>query len=111
MLNDGQHSRQDRSECGETNGIVRPADACGAEVRSLGLAAELPLPMNDPASHRPSGLPHAIGCYLVWGLLPLYLRLVHAVPPFEFVGWRLVFTLPVCLAIVAARRQGADVLA
>jgi chloramphenicol-sensitive protein RarD len=32
------------------------------------------------------------------------------VPPFEFVGWRLVFTLPVCLVVVAARRQGADVL-
>ncbi|MDR2857202.1 MAG: EamA family transporter RarD [Novosphingobium sp.] len=67
--------------------------------------------MNDPASRRPSGLPHAIGAYLVWGLLPLYLRLVHTVPPLEFVGWRLVFTLPVCLAVVAIRRQGGEVLA
>jgi len=69
------------------------------------------LPPKDPASDSPSGLPHAIGAYLVWGLLPLYLRLVHSVPPFEFVGWRLIFTLPVCLAIVALRRQGAEVLA
>ncbi|MEJ5978637.1 EamA family transporter RarD [Novosphingobium sp. PS1R-30] len=69
------------------------------------------MPPKDPASDSPSGLPHAIGAYLVWGLLPLYLRLVHSVPPFEFVGWRLIFTLPVCLAIVALRRQGAEVLA
>jgi chloramphenicol-sensitive protein RarD len=67
--------------------------------------------MSTAASDRPSGLPHALGCYLVWGLLPLYLRLVHSVPPFEFVGWRLVFTLPVCLIVVAVQRQGAAVLA
>ena len=68
------------------------------------------MPPKDSTSDSPSGLPHAIGAYLVWGLLPLYLRLVHSVPPFEFVGWRLIFTLPVCLIIVAARRQGAEVL-
>jgi chloramphenicol-sensitive protein RarD len=67
--------------------------------------------MESASSDRASGLFHAIGCYLIWGLLPLYLRLVHDVPPFEFVGWRLVFTLPVCLIIVSARRQGAAVLA
>jgi chloramphenicol-sensitive protein RarD len=67
--------------------------------------------MNTEPSQRPSGLPQAICCYLIWGLLPLYLRLVHTVPPFEFVGWRLVFTLPVCLIVVIARRQLAEVLA
>jgi chloramphenicol-sensitive protein RarD len=67
--------------------------------------------MTDPASRRPSGVPHALGAYLVWGLLPLYLRLVHVVPPFEFVGWRLIFTLPVCLIVVIARRQEREVAA
>ncbi|MBW8753064.1 MAG: EamA family transporter RarD [Sphingomonadales bacterium] len=65
--------------------------------------------MRDPASSRPNGLPHALGAYLIWGLLPLYLRLVHNVPPFEFVGWRLIFTLPICLIIVALRRQEREV--
>jgi chloramphenicol-sensitive protein RarD len=66
----------------------------------------------DPADNpRRNGLPMAVGAYLIWGLLPLYLRLVHSVPPFEFVGWRVVFTLPLCLLIVAARRQFADVIA
>lgn len=41
----------------------------------------------------------------MWGFLPLYLLLVTSVPPFEFVGWRIIWTLPFCLLIVAIRRQ------
>ena len=65
--------------------------------------------MNQPPSSEPSGLPHAIGAYLLWGLLPLYLIFVHDVPAFEFVGWRVVWTVPVCLVIVTARRQWPEV--
>lgn len=58
---------------------------------------------SDPP--RPSGVPMALGAYLIWGLLPLYLMLVRAVPPFEFVGWRIIFTVPICLLFIALRRQ------
>ena len=64
--------------------------------------------MRAPAPHRPSGLPHALGAYVVWGLLPLYLRLVHAVPPFEFVAWRIVFTVPLCLLLIVVMRQWSE---
>ena len=67
--------------------------------------------MNPDTSARPSGLPQALGAYLLWGILPLYLGLLSHVPSFEFVGWRIIFTLPVCLVIVAARRQGKEVRA
>ncbi|VWX52782.1 EamA family transporter RarD [Novosphingobium sp. 9U] len=60
-------------------------------------------------SQRASGLPHAIGAYLIWGLIPLYFRLLKAVPPMEVVGWRIVFTLPVCFALVALLRQSGEV--
>ncbi len=53
----------------------------------------------------------AVGAYLIWGFLPLYLLLVRQVPAFEFVGWRIVFTLPLCLVVIALRRQGADLRA
>jgi len=62
----------------------------------------------DPSSlspEQPSGLPAALGAYLIWGFLPVYLLLVREVPPFEFVGWRIIWTLPICLAIVALRKQ------
>ncbi|MDE2437415.1 MAG: EamA family transporter, partial [Sphingomonadales bacterium] len=52
------------------------------------------------------GLPYAVGAYGIWGLLPLYLRLVHSVPPVEFIAWRILWTLPFCLALVLLMRQG-----
>jgi chloramphenicol-sensitive protein RarD len=58
-----------------------------------------------------SGLPLAFATFLIWGLMPLYLMLVKAVPPVEFVGWRIVFTLPVCLLLVLALRQTAQLRA
>jgi len=56
-------------------------------------------------AQRSGGLPLALGAYFIWGLLPLYLKLVHSVPAFEFVGWRVIFTLPFCLLVVLLRRQ------
>ena len=60
-------------------------------------------------NHPGPGLPYALGTYGIWGFLPLYLMLVSTVPAMEFVGWRIIFTLPVCLLLVAVRRQGAEV--
>lgn len=67
--------------------------------------------MTAPEDQRQDGLSFALGAYFIWGLLPLYLKLLQGVPPFEFVGWRIIFTVPVCLTIVAFRRQGAELLA
>lgn len=57
-----------------------------------------------------SGLAPAIAAYTMWGFLPLYLLLVKSVPAFEFVGWRIIWTLPLCLVIIAVRRQFPDLL-
>lgn len=62
-------------------------------------------PSPAAAESQPSGLPAALGAYLIWGFLPLYLLLVTSVPPFEFVGWRIIWTLPFCLLIIALRKQ------
>lgn len=67
--------------------------------------------MFSPSPQRAEGLPQAVGAYVIWGLLPLYLILVHHVPAFEFVGWRVLFTLPVCLALVARQGQWSEVIA
>lgn len=62
--------------------------------------------MHSPApQRRDGGLPLAIGAHLIWGLLPLYLWFVAAVPAFEFVGWRVISSLPLCLLILALRNQ------
>ena len=63
--------------------------------------------MQSGATSQPrGGLPLALGAYLIWGIMPLYLRLIHRVPPFEFIGWRIIWTLPLCLGVVAWRGQG-----
>ena len=58
-----------------------------------------------------TGLAAAFSAYVIWGFLPLYLILVRSVPAFEFVGWRIIWTMPLCLLIVLARRQGPDLRA
>ena len=58
-----------------------------------------------------SGLPMALGAYLIWGILPLYLRQIHWIPPFEFIGWRIIWTLPLCLGAIAWRREFPVLLA
>ena len=67
--------------------------------------------MSDNASpqQQPSGLPAALGAYTIWGILPVYIMLFSSVPPVEFVGWRIIWTLPLCLIIVAFRRQFGEI--
>ena len=67
--------------------------------------------MRGPLPHRHGGLPYALGTYTIWGLLPLYLRLIHDVPPFEFVAWRIIFTVPLCLMFLALLRQWGELRA
>lgn len=63
--------------------------------------------MNHPPALR-HGLIAAIAAYVCWGLLPLYFYGLSDVPPFELVGWRVIFTMPVCLGIILVRNQGAE---
>jgi chloramphenicol-sensitive protein RarD len=65
----------------------------------------------NAAQERQGGLSLALGAYVIWGLLPLYLQFLRHVPPFEFVGWRILFTLPICLIGVTIARQWSAVRA
>jgi chloramphenicol-sensitive protein RarD len=65
--------------------------------------------MGEPGhTNTKNGLPQALGAYIIWGFLPLYLILVKSVPAFEFVAWRIIWTVPICLLIVAIRGQRAE---
>jgi chloramphenicol-sensitive protein RarD len=66
--------------------------------------------MNEAPAPARSGLPAALGAYLIWGFLPLYLILVNRVPAFEFVAWRIVWTLPLCLIIAGLRHQWPEII-
>lgn len=56
-------------------------------------------------------LANALGAHAVWGSMPLYLQLVKTVPAVEYVAWRILFTLPLCLLFIAWRKAGPEVRA
>lgn len=64
--------------------------------------------MNARRDTGPNGLPLALGAYAIWGVVPLYFHALRNVPPLELVGWRVILTLPLCVAIMAVRRQGPE---
>jgi chloramphenicol-sensitive protein RarD len=64
--------------------------------------------MNRLSPSLRSGLPYALGAHVVWGSMPLYLLLVQSVPPLEFVAWRLIFTLPLCILFLALTRGWSE---
>lgn len=51
----------------------------------------------------PRGLLYAIAAYAMWGILPLYWRMLHSVPPLTVLAHRVVWTA-IATALVLARR-------
>lgn len=68
-------------------------------------------PATRPETSHGTALSCAFTAYLIWGLLPLYLILVKDVPAVEFVAWRTLFTLPICLTFVGLTGRGGELRA
>ena len=56
-----------------------------------------------------AGLAAALTAHLFWGSMPIYLLTVRSVPALEFLAWRILFTIPLCLAILAWRGSFGEV--
>jgi len=67
--------------------------------------------MTDDQSHRRAGLFFGLGAYLVWGVLPLYFKLLRMVPPIEIVAHRILWSLILLAVLVALRRRWAAIRA
>lgn len=76
----------------------------------MAMPASAPAP-HSASAHPSAGLAYACGAYLIWGTLPLYMQLVRHVPPLEFVAWRVLFALPLCLLLVVGLRQTGELRA
>ncbi len=53
------------------------------------------------------GLAYGVGAYVLWGLLPLYFRVLHDVDPGEIVAQRVLWSALLVAGIVIAVRRGA----
>ena len=50
-------------------------------------ASEGTITTNDGRSER-IGFMQGIGCHLVWGIMPIYWKLLSAIPALEVLSWR-----------------------
>ena len=51
------------------------------------------------------GIIHGVAAYTVWGLLPIYWKLIGSVPPLEILSHRMVWSLLFLLLLLALRQQ------
>ncbi len=58
-----------------------------------------------------AGLTAALTAHAFWGSMPIYLLTVKRVPALEFLAWRILFTIPLCVAILAWRGSFGEVAA
>lgn len=70
-----------------------------------------PHPDSSPATDTPHGLAYAISAYVLWGFLPLYMKLLENVPPTEIIAHRVLWSLPIAGAVLIFQRRQSDLLA
>ena len=69
-------------------------------------------PSPKPEHHdTPKGLALALTAYLLWGFLPLYMKLLSHVPPVEVVAHRVIWSVPLAGLVLIAMRRTADLRA
>lgn len=59
----------------------------------------------------PRGLALAIGAYLIWGVIPLYLHMLAHVSPAEVIAHRILWSLPIALIVLRHNGQIGTVVA
>jgi chloramphenicol-sensitive protein RarD len=57
------------------------------------------------------GFPAALGCYLIWGSLPLYIRAMNHVGAFELLAHRIIWSVPTAMILIALAANWRDVKA
>ena len=58
----------------------------------------------------PRGLVFAISAYVMWGFLPLYMKLLAHIPAAEIVSHRVIWSVPVAAALLIWLRRTRDLL-
>jgi chloramphenicol-sensitive protein RarD len=64
----------------------------------------MPTPSANRAEHR-LGVLYALMSYCIWGLMPLYLHMLIAVPPIEVVSHRIIWSFVLLIAVTVLRRD------
>ncbi|MFV0293322.1 MAG: EamA family transporter RarD [Paracoccus sp. (in: a-proteobacteria)] len=65
-----------------------------------------PLPDDSP-----KGYAYALGAYLLWGMLPLYMKAMAHISPTEIIAHRIIWSVPVAAAVLIWQRRTNDIRA
>lgn len=57
------------------------------------------------------GFAFAVSAYLLWGFLPLYMKMLAHIPPAEVVAHRILWSVPIAAAVLILQRRTADLRA
>lgn len=68
-------------------------------------------PLPDQNRDTLPGFLYAFAAYLLWGFLPLYMKALAAVPTLEVLAHRVIWSVPVALAVLAFRGRAGEVMA
>lgn len=62
-------------------------------------------PNNGPQAPRPEriGVAAALGAYLFWGMVPVYFKMIHAVPALEIIAHRILWSIPLLAGFLLLR--------
>lgn len=66
--------------------------------------------MSQDSGDTPSGLGFALGAYLVWGVLPLYMKMLSHISPAEVVAHRVIWSVPIAAVVLIALRRTGDLM-
>lgn len=61
--------------------------------------------MSGETSQHRRGVAYALAAYVLWGFLPLYFVVLDPAGALEILGWRIIFSLVLCLALISATGQ------
>jgi EamA domain-containing membrane protein RarD len=67
--------------------------------------------MTAPNEDSSRGLALAVAAYLMWGFLPLYMKVLAHVPPTEVIAHRVIWSVPIAALILLAMWRTADIRA
>jgi chloramphenicol-sensitive protein RarD len=63
-----------------------------------------------PNIDTPRGLAFALTAYVLWGFLPLYIKLLSHIPPAEIIAHRVIWSVPIAVVVLLILRRTKDVL-
>ncbi|WP_405404335.1 EamA family transporter RarD [Paracoccus sp. Ld10] len=62
-----------------------------------------------PQTDSPKGLAYAIAAYVLWGVLPIYMKALSHLPAAEIIAHRIIWSLPIAAAVLLWQGRAAEV--